>query len=57
MRSVCKDSEQFKNTAFSLTLELFSFVPFEVPSTFFVLLLVFLPVLEAFLECLFWNTV
>jgi hypothetical protein len=38
-------------------LKLFGFVPFEVlSSTFYTLLPAFLSVLEAFLECLFWNT-
>jgi len=57
MRSVCRDSEQFKQTVFSLTLELLGFVPFAVlSSTVYTLLPAVLPVLEAFLECLFWNT-
>ena len=56
-RSVSKDSDQFKLIVCSLTLELLGFVPFRVLcSTFNTLLPVFLPVLEAFLECLFWNT-
>jgi hypothetical protein len=38
-------------------LELLSFVPFKVlSSTFYKLLPAVLPVLEAILECLFWNT-
>jgi hypothetical protein len=44
------------NEPFSLTLELLGFVPFEVlSSTFYTLRPAVLPVLEAFLECLFWN--
>jgi hypothetical protein len=57
MRSVHKDSEHFKSTVFSLALELLGFVCFEVlTSTFYTLLPAILPVLEAFLECLFLNT-
>jgi hypothetical protein len=45
MRSVCRDSEQFKYTVFSLTLKLLDFVPFKVlSSTFYTLLPAFLPI-------------
>jgi hypothetical protein len=35
MRSVCRDSEQLKETVFSLTLELLGFLPFGVLSSTF----------------------
>jgi hypothetical protein len=56
-RCVRIDSEQFKYIVFSLNLELLGSVPFEVlPSTFYTSLPAFLPVLETFMEYLFWNT-
>jgi len=53
-RSARKDTKKFKLTVFSVSLVLLGFVPCEVPSsTFYTMLPAFLPVLEAFLECLF----